>query len=52
VENVKVEELEVNNAIRLVVSFSAVGDRIYLRTYEVAVTGSNILDQDGDISIG
>lgn len=44
VENVKVDELEVNNAMRLVMSFSAVGDRIYLRTYEVTVTGSNILE--------
>ena len=52
VENVKVDELEVNNAIRLVISFSAVGDRIYLRTYEVSITGDNILEQDGDINIG
>jgi len=52
VENVKVEELEINNAIRLVVSFSAIGDRIYLRTYEVTITGSNILEQEGDITIG
>lgn len=49
-ENIQVEELEINS-IKLVITFSAIGGKIYLRTYEVGITGEDILDDDGNIEV-
>ena len=51
VENIKLKEIEVNNALRLTITFSAYGNKIFMRTFEVILSGSNILEDEGKLSI-
>lgn len=51
VENIKITEVEINNALRLTITFSAYADKIFMRTFEVLLTGKNILEDDGKLSI-
>lgn len=50
VENVKVKELEINNAMRLTITFSAYENKVAMRVFEVLMNG-NILEDDGKTSI-
>lgn len=37
------------NTMKLVLTFSAVNGKIYLRTYEVEVTGEDLMEDEGNI---
>lgn len=39
------------HSIKMVIAFSTVGDRIYMRTYQVDITGNNLLEEDGNIDV-
>lgn len=51
IENIKVKEVEINNAMRLTITLSAFSNKIFVRAYEVLISGKNILEDDGKLSI-
>ena len=44
------EEIEAN-MIKLVVAFSAIDKKIYMRTYEVNIAGTNLFENEGKVDI-
>lgn len=43
-------EIEINT-MRLVLTFSAANGKIYLRTFEVTISGEDILEDEGNIEV-